>query len=310
MTMKEAIHKFLHDGDSVAFGGFVTNNKPYAAVREIIRQRRKGLYVEGGPAGGDIDMLIGAACVKVYFNSYTANSGFTQVSRRFRKAIEEGELIWEDYSLDVQAIMYHAAALGIPYIPVKNLLGSNMIDKWGISEDIRKNDSKLANRKLIVADNPFNPSEKVCLLPTPKIDTAIIHVQKASADGTCRIEGTPFVDVDIAMGATNCIITCEELVSGEELRREPWHNQLPNLVPDAVVHVPFGAHPSQCTNYYDYDAQFLSMYDEVSRTDKAFKVYLDEWVYGLEDNEAYLNKLGSARLTALRVKPGFGYVPE
>jgi glutaconate CoA-transferase subunit A len=205
--------------------------------------------------------------------------------------------------------MYHAAALGLPYVPVKNLLGSSMIDKWGISQEIRDNDPKLSSRKLIVANNPFNPDEQVCLLPTPKIDTAIIHVQRACSDGTCRIDGNTFVDTDIAMGATNCIVTCEELVSDEELRSEPWLNQLPNLVPDAVVHVPFGAHPSQCANYYDYDGLFFVMYDNASRTDEAFKEYLEEWVYGVEDNDAYINKLGAARLSNLHVKPGLGYVP-
>lgn len=310
MSMKEAISRYVHDGDCLALGGFVTNKKPYAAVREIIRQGIKDLYIEGGPAGGDVDMLIGAGLVKVYLNSYIANSGFTQVCRRFRQAVEKGKLLWEDYSLDVQPIMYHAAALGLPYVPVKNLLGSGMVDKWGISTDVREKDPKLPSRKLIVANNPFNGDEQVCLLPTPKIDTAIIHVQKASEDGTCRIDGNVFIDVDIAMGATNCIVTCEELVSTEELRREPWLNQLPKVVPDAVVHAPFGAHPSQCTNYYDYDPDFLHMYDQMSRTEEDFAKFLDEWVYSLEDNAAYLDKLGGTRLTSLRVKPGVGYVPR
>ncbi|MEN6326778.1 MAG: CoA-transferase [Syntrophomonas sp.] len=310
MTMEEAIHQYVRNGNCVTLGGFVTNRKPYAAVREIIRQGVKNLYIEGGPAGGDVDMLIGAGCVKTLLNSYFANSGFTEVCRRSRQAIESGAILWEDYSLDVQALMYHAAALGLPYIPVKNMLGSSMIDKWGISTDIRKNDSKLASSKLMVSPNPFNPDERVCLLPTPKIDTAIIHVQKACADGTCRIEGNVFMDIDIAMGATNCIVTCEELVSHDELRREPWRSQLPNLVPDAVVHVPNGAHPSQCAGYYDYDAEFLRMYDEVSRNEETFKNYLHQWVYETKDNDGYMAKLGAVRLANLRVKPGYGYVPE
>ncbi len=309
MNMKEAVSTFVHDGDCIALGGFVTNRKPYAAVREIIRQGIKDLYLEGGPAGGDVDMLIGAGCVKVYFNSYFANSGFTEVCRRARHAIEQGTILWEDYSLDVQTLLYHAAALGLPYIAVKNMLGSNMIDKWGIAAEVWEKDPKLASRKLMVTSNPFNPDEQVCLLPTPKIDTAIIHVQRASAGGICRIYGNTFVDVDIAMGATNCIVTCEELVSEDVLRKEPWLNQLPELVPDAIVHAPYGAHPAQCTNHYDYDGQFLKMYDQASRTDEEFIKYLTEWIYGTEDNDAYLEKLGVSRLFNLRVKPGYGYVP-
>ncbi|TEB04451.1 Glutaconate CoA-transferase subunit A [Pelotomaculum schinkii] len=307
MSMEEAISKFVHNGDCIALGGFVTNRKPYAAVYEIMRQGIKNLYIEGGPAGGDVDMLIGAGCVKVLFNSYLANSGYSQVCRRFRKAIEEGEILWEDYSLDVQPIIYHAAALGLPYVAVKNMLGSSLVEKWGIPEDVWENDPKLAPRKLIIERNPFNPEEQVCLLPTPKIDTAIIHVQKASTDGTCRIEGAVFVDIDIAMGATNCIVTCEELVHPSELRREPWLNQLPNIVPDAVVHVPYGAHPSQCANYYDYDANYYKLYDRVSGDDQKFKEFLDEWVYGVKNQSEYMNKLGFNRFANLWVRPGYGY---
>ncbi|NPV28038.1 MAG: CoA transferase subunit A [Firmicutes bacterium] len=309
MTLEEAISKFVRDGDCIAFGGFVTNKKPYAAVREIIRQGKKDLYIETGAAAGDVDMLIGAGCVKVLFNSYVANSGFSQVCRRFRKYVQEGKILWEDYSLDVQTILYHAAALGLPFVAVKNMLGSDMVNKWGIPEEVWRNDPKLPSRKLIVDRNPFNPEEEFCFIPTPKIDVAIIHVQKAAPDGTARIEGPVFNDIELAMAATNCVITCEELVHPEELRHEPWLNQIPNVVPDAVVHVPYGAHPSQCANYYDYDALFFRMYDRISGDDELFKQFLDEWVYGPKDHFEYLDKLGASRLINLRVRPGYGYVP-
>jgi len=309
MTMREAVKKYIHDGDHIALGGFVTNKKPYAAVHEIIRQGIKDLYLEGGPGGGDTDMLIGAGCVKVLFNSYMANSGFTQVSRRFRKYVEEGKILWEDYSLDVQPMMYHAAALGLPYVAVKNMLGSSLVDKWGIPEEVYKSDPKLPAFKLKVEQNPFNPDEKVCLLPTPKIDVGIIHVQQAAPDGTCRIDGPIFLDTDVAMAATHCIVTCEQIVHPDELRAEPWRNQLPNVIPDAVVEVPHGAHPSQCTNYYDYDAMYLRMYDKVSADDELFEEFLNEWIRSTKDHNEYLDKLGASRLLELKVKNGFNYVP-
>ncbi len=307
--MHDAINNYVHDGDCIALGGFVTNKKPYAAVCEIIRQGKKDLYVQTGAAGGDVDMLIGAGLVKVLFNSYLANSGFTQVGRRFRQAVEQGELLCEDYSLDVQCVLYHAAALGLPFIAVKNMLGSSLIDKWGIPAEIYKNDPKLPPFKLKVDCSPFNPDEKVCYLPVPVIDTAIIHVQQAAPDGTCRIEGSLYGDMDISMAATNCIVTCEELVSPALLRSEPWRNQLPNISVDAVVHAPYGAHPSQCANYYDYDGVFLRMYDKASRDDQSFKAFLDEWVYGVKDHNEYINKVGVSTLTGLHVTPGFGFKP-
>jgi glutaconate CoA-transferase, subunit A len=309
MSMQEAISNFVHDGDHLVLGGFVTNRKPYAAVHEIIRQGVKDLYLQSGPGGGDVDLLIGANCVKVLFNSYVANSGYTQVGRQFRKYIEEGKILCEDYSLDVQPIMYHAAALGLPYVPVKNMLGSSLIEKWGIPAETYKNDPKLPACKLIVTDNPFNPGEKVCLLPTPKMDVAILHVQQAAPDGTCRIDGPTFIDIDIAMGAKNCIVTCEQIVHPDWLRQEPWRNQLPKVIPVAVVEAPFGAHPSQCSGCYDYDGIFMRMYDKVSGNDELFDNFLNEYIRGTKDHKEYLNKLEAGFLMDLKVKNGWNYVP-
>ena len=104
MTAEQAVSHFVQDGDCLALGGFVTNRRPYALVREIIRQRKRKLYLEGGPSGGDMDMLIGAGCVEIMMVSYIANSGYTMVCRRFRDAVENGRILFDDYSLDVQTM--------------------------------------------------------------------------------------------------------------------------------------------------------------------------------------------------------------
>lgn len=307
LSLKEAISKFVEDGDHICFGGFTTNRKPYAAAYEILRQGQKDFVVEAGPAGGDWDMLIGAGRVKVYNNCYTANSGYSNVSRRFRNAVERGELLIEDYSQDAMMLMLHAAALGLPFLPVNLMLGSDLVEKWGLSKDLRKTLAKVPEDKLVIMENPFNPGEKVCALPVPRLDTAIIHVQKASPDGTCSIEGDEFHDIDIAIAARKTIVTCEELVSNEEIRKDPSKNSIPSFCVQAVVHVPHGAHPSQCYNYYDYDKQFLTDYDKISKTDEDFNKFLEEWVYGVEDHAAYLEKLGVNRLLKYKNVPGLGY---
>ena len=154
------------------------------------------------------------------------------------------------------------------------------------------------------------PGEKVIAVPVPRLDVAVIHVQKASINGTCSIEGDEFHDIDIAVAAKRCIVTCEELVTEEEIRKEPSKNSIPQFCVDAVVHVPFGAHPSQCYNYYDYDADFFKMYDTVTKTEEDFKAFLQEWVYDIKNNDEYIDKLGASRLTKLRVVPGFGYAAK
>lgn len=307
LTLPDAISKFVHSGDHIATGGFTTSRKPMAAMNEIIRQGQKDFIVEAGPAGSDWDMLIGAGRVKTYINCYTANPRFSNVSRRFRAAIEQGKLQFEDYSQDAAMMMFHGAALGLSYVPVRMMLGSGMEKEWGISEQQRRGNDKLPNQKFVIQDNPFHPGEKLLLLPTPRLDTAIIHVQMASPDGTCRIYGDPYQDVDLAFAARNTIVTCEELVSNEYIRREPERNTIPGIAVAAVVHVPYGAHPSQVFGLYDYDKEFYLDYDAAGHKDELFQRFLNEWVYGPKNHEEYLEKLGVARLLKLKVVPGVGY---
>jgi glutaconate CoA-transferase subunit A len=309
MTAEDAIRLHIRDGDCIAFGGFVTNRRPYALVREILRQKKRNLYVEGGPAGGDVDMLIGAGCVAAYSNSYIANSGYTAVSRRFRESVEKGTLLCEDYSLDVQTIAYHGAALGLAYVPVKNMLGSDLAKKWGISEEERAKHPKLPKKKVVIQDDPFNPGSPLCCIPTPDIDVACVHAQAASPDGTVRLAGAPFQDADIAIAARRTIVSCEELLPDEEIRRRPELNTLSGLCVDAVVHAPYGAHPAQCFGHYDYDSAFYREYDLASRTQEDFDAFIDTYVTACPGNDAYLDRIGASRLAALRVQPGTGYVP-
>lgn len=336
MNLHDAVAKYVKSGDTICFGGFTTNRKPYAVVGEILRQGQTDFTVWAGPAGGDWDMMIGEGRVKAYINCYTANSGYTNVSRRFRAAIEAGKLVYEDYSQDVLMLQLHAASLGLPFLPVRLMAGSGLVDFWGISKEQRKALDTVDNDKLVIMENPFEPGQKVVAVPVPKLDCAVIHVQKASPDGTCVIEGDEFHDVDVAVAAKRVIVTCEELVSNEWIRRNPENNKVFGECVSAVVHAPFGAWPSQCYNYYDCDGAALKEYDKASKYQDAedaqkqiakeaakaakkgipytapenpetFKDYLDKWVYSIKDNDDLLNKIGGARLAALRVVPGLGY---
>ena len=336
MSLHDAVAKYVQSGDTICFGGFTTNRKPYAVMGEILRQGQTDFTVWAGPAGGDWDMMIGEGRVKAYINCYTANSGYTNVSRRFRAAIEAGKLTYEDYSQDVLMLQLHAASLGLPFLPVKLMSGSGLCKFWGISEETRKTLDKVDNLKFAYVENPFNPGETVVAVPVPKLDTAVIHVQKASPDGTCIIEGDEFHDVDIAVAAKNVIVTCEELVSDEWIRRDPSVTSVFGECVSAVVHAPFGAWPSQCYNYYDCDDACMKEYDKASKyqdkedaekqiaKEKAkaekkglpynapvdpetFKDYLDKWVYSVKDNDELLDKIGGARLAKLKVIPGLGY---
>ena len=278
MSLHDAVEKYVCDNDVLCLGGFTTNRKPNAAVYEILRQGKTGFVGWSGPAGGDWDALIGEGRVRAYINCYTANSGYTNVARRFRAAIEKGELTYEDYSQDVLMLQLHAASLGLPYLPVRMMQGSGLVKFWGISEEKRRTMEGVDNLKCAEIENPFEPGEKLLAVPVPKLDCAIIHVQQASPDGTCIIEGDEFHDVDIAIAAKRTIVTCEEIVSDEYIRRDPTKTRIFGECVDAVVRAPYGAWPAQCYGYYDDDDKGLKEYDKASK-------YLDA-----EDAKAQLQK--------------------
>ena len=310
MTLHDAVAKFVEDGDSISFGGFTTNKKPMAAVYEVLRQGKKDFIAYAGPAGSDWDMMIGEDRVKAYINCYTADSGVTNVSRRFRKKIEAGELIYEDYSQDAIMYMLHASSMGLPFLPVRFMIGSGLVDEWGISKEVREGIEKLPNDKFVYMENPFAPGEMTVCLPVPKLDTAIIHVQKASPDGTCVLMGDEFHDIDIVVAAKKVIVTCEELVSNEIIRRDPQATKIPCFAVDAVCHVPYGAYPTQCYNYYDYDNAYLKAYGAASKTEEDFKAFLNEYVYGCKDHAEFLEKIGINSLLKLKVSDGYGYATD
>ena len=310
MTLHDAVAKFVEDGDSISFGGFTTNKKPMAAVYEVLRQGKKDFIAYAGPAGSDWDMMIGEDRVKAYINCYTADSGVTNVSRRFRKKIEAGELIYEDYSQDAIMYMLHASSMGLPFLPVRFMIGSGLVDEWGISKEVREGIEKLPNDKFVYMENPFAPGEMTVCLPVPKLDTAIIHVQKASPDGTCILMGDEFHDIDIVVAAKKVIVTCEELVSNEVIRRDPQATKIPCFAVDAVCCVPYGAFPTQCYNYYDYDNAYLKAYGNASKTEEDFKAFLNEYVYGCKDHAEFLEKIGINRLLKLKVSDGYGYATD
>ena len=291
MSLHDAVAQYVKTGDTICFGGFTTNRKPYAAMYEILRQGQTDFTVWAGPAGGDWDMMIGEGRVKAYINCYTANSGYTNVSRRFRAFIEQGKLVYEDYSQDVLMLQLHVASLGLPFLPVRLMQGSGLMKYWGISPEQRKEMPSVDDLKAVEIENPFEPGQKVVAVPVPKLDCAVIHVQKASPDGTCIIEGDEFHDVDIAVAAKRVIVTCEELVSDEYIRRDPTLTKVFGACVDAVVHVPYGAWPSQCYNYYDCDGAALKEYDKASKYQDA------------EDAKAQLAKAAAKAKKAADAKP-------
>ncbi len=299
------------DGATISFGGFTTQRHPMAFVYELIRQRRRDLYLFGHSPGGDWDILVGAGCVRRVELAYEADEAFGTVGPRWRRAVERGEVEWEDYSNFAMAARFAAGAMGIPFMPLGSLLGSDLVARRTLSDEERAADPRTASRKLHVIESPFNADDRVVLVPAIHTEFAVLHVQKATAQGTIRIEGQTFADVQQALCADTVIVTAEEIVDEDELRQEPERIPLPFFAVKHVCHVPFGAHPYAVFNCYDYDPLQLKAYHQAAADDATFAAYLERFVYGAKDHAAYLQAVGgSERLASLRAAPGYGYRPD
>lgn len=309
MTPEEAVRKFIRNGCQIAIGGFTINRNPMTIVYEIIRQGIKDLHLVCHSNGQALDVLIGAGCVRRVEIAYGGNGRFAPTCIRFRKAIQKGEIEFEDYSNYQMSLRFLAGALGIPFIPTKSGLGTDIINLEGFAPELRK-EKKIASKKLVVVQNPFNGREdNVVLLPSLNPDVALIHAQYVGEDGTVRVKGLTFADIEEAKSADVVIVTCEEIVPRSFIRLDPDQNSLPPFLIDAIVVVPYGAHPTACPYFYDYDASHLNVYKDVAKDDKLFSQYIDEWVYGVSSHEEYLKKVGGAALVRIKANTVLGYTP-
>jgi len=281
-----------------------------AFIYELVRLRRRDLYLYGHSPGGDWDILIGAGCVKRVELAYEADEAFSTVGTRWRLAVQRGEIEWEDYSNFAMVSRFAAGAMGIPFMPIRSMLGSDVLARQALSDEQRAADPRTCPRKLHVMESPFAPDDRVVLVPAIHTDFAVLHVQKATVDGTVRIEGQTFADVQQALCADTVVVTAEEIVAEEVLRREPERNPLPYFAVKHVCHVPFGAHPYAVFNYYDYDPR-QQVYHDSARDDATFQWYLEKFVYGVRNHAEYLEAVGGpARLDSLRADPAYGYRPD
>jgi glutaconate CoA-transferase subunit A len=309
MSAGEAVRRFIKDGSQIALGGFTVSRNPMAITYEIIRQGIRNLHLVCHSQGQSFDLLIGAGAVKRVEVAYGAMGRFASTCVRFRKAAERGEIEVEDYSNNQMSLRFLAGSLGMPFIPSRSGLGTDLLTKDGFSADIRGKD-KVALKKFALTRNPFSTEgEDILLLPALMPDVALIHAQYVGEDGTVRIKGLTFADLEEAKSADVVIVTCEEIVPREFIRLDPDQNALPPFLVDAIVRVPYGAHPTACRFFYDYDAKHLNMYKDVAKSDDSFKRYLDEWVYGVKSHEEYLDKLGGRGLMEIKANPIIGYTP-
>ncbi len=273
----EAVSSLVADGDYIVYDFSSLTRGPQALVREIIRQRKKDLWIGAEFTLHESSLLVGAGCAS------RIDVGFLGYGNYIGQAVCDGRVRVYEWTNGGLALRILAGARGVPFLPTRDLLGTD----------------NLAVSAAKVVDDPFT-GDPVCLVPALNPDVALIHAHQADVYGDARIFGTNLFALEAAMASHRVIVSAEEIIEPEEFRKDPMRTTIPYFLVDAVVHVPFGAYPGSMPARYEIDLAHVDMLNAI-RTDDQMRAYLDEYVHGVADHEEFLDrKVGAKRMKELR----------
>jgi 3-oxoacid CoA-transferase subunit A/glutaconate CoA-transferase subunit A len=279
MSVSEAIQRFVRDGDYVAVGGFGHIRVPMALIYEIIRQRRRNLAVAGKTAVHDMDVLIGAGCVSKVECAYSFGHELRGLSPAGRRGVESGKVqVVAEISNGGYQWRFLAGMMGVPFIPVRNLIGTDTFAR-SVAKQVR---------------DPWS-GKIVTLLPAAYPDVAFFHVPRCDKYGNAQIDGILVEDFELARAARRVLISTEEIVDEEDVRRDPRQTVIPFYVVDAVCEVPFGAHPTLMSYRYFFDEEHIHEWLTLAKTEEGAQEYFEKYVFGLADYDEYLERVGGLR---------------
>ncbi len=271
MSEKEAVEKLVADGDYVVYECNYLQRGPSALIREVIRQKKKDLWVGAKFTWVSAALLVGGGCAS------KLDVGFFLFGPVVEQAIREGRVKAFEYSNVVMTNRMMAGAMGLPFLPVRSFGGTDGFQYSGA--------------KLIT--DPYT-GEALTIVPALNPDVALIHVHQADVFGNARIFGTGISHVEAALASRKVIISTEEIVDTEEIRRDPGRTTIPYYVVDAVVHLPFGAYPGEMQGRYASDIPHVIQV--VGATMRGLiDQYLQQWVYGVASHAEMLDKLVGAQ---------------
>jgi acyl CoA:acetate/3-ketoacid CoA transferase alpha subunit len=285
MSTKEAVEKFVLDGAIIGMGGQNVARCAVNLAHEIIKQGKKDLTLTGCNLSMHMDLMVGAGLVrKCEFG--LAGLGRFGATFQFKRAIEEGRMEAEDFDHLVMVSRFLAGEMGIPFIPVRGLIGSDILNYQAPS----------TKKKFETMNNPWNQEEKVALVPAMQPDVTIVHVQKADEIGNIVIQGIASHEPELIRASKATIVSCEEIVPTEFFRSHSDYTTVPYHYIDAVVEQPFGAYPTATYGYYNFDVEHINYYQQCARAGgEHYKRYMNEYIYGCETFDDFLEKCGGVK---------------
>ncbi|MBM3313473.1 CoA transferase subunit A [candidate division WOR-3 bacterium] len=285
MSEQEAVATLVADGDYLGTELYGTVRAPMSLVREVVRQGKQRLRV-AGQGIHEIDLLLAADLVDTLDVTYIAWEVYG-ISPCLRRAVESGRVKTADWSNGGITWRFKAAAMGLPFLPIRSMLGT---------DTFRYSAAK-------VVEDPFTQAP-VCLVPALYLDVGLIHVHQADRYGNCRVEGISGFVHEMSRASKKLIVSTEEIVSTDEIRKYPEQTVIPYYLVDAVVEAKYGSHPGEMCYRYWRDGEHLQSFLADSADPAKTKAYLDKWVYGVKNHAAYVELVGTERLRQLESEIG------
>lgn len=283
-TLAEAA-SLVKDGDHVAIGGCLLSRTPIALIRELIRRQPQRLEVSRNLACYEADLLMVAGAITRLTTSWMGIGLPWGVSKVMRHFVESGQVEFDEWSHLALGLRYRAAAMGLSFLPTRSMLGSDLI----------------RNKQVRLMADPFT-GEQLCAVPALRPDVALIHVHRADRYGNGQIDGYTHMDADLSRAAGRVIVSAEEIIEPEELRRHGDRTIVPFFTVNAVVEARFGAFPHECWGEYDADFDAIGEYADSVAADgpHAARQWLERWVVEPESFADYLALFGDDRISARR----------
>ena len=277
MSLDEAACR-VADGEHVAVGGCTLSRTPMAMIWALIRAHKRDLTVSRSIVSTEGDLLFASGVSEHILTSWFSQGIVWGISKVMRHYTEGGKARFEEWSHMSIGLRYRAGAMGVPFMPVRSMMGSGVAGRLA---DLRE------------IECPFT-GEKLMLLPALNPDVALIHVQRCDAYGNAQIDGLQFMDADIAMAANRVIMTTERIISNDRIRRAPDQTKIPFFAVDAVVEVPYGSAPHECYGMYEPFFGHLDEYAEATKRDPeaGAREYLERYYAAPKDWSEYLDLLG------------------
>jgi glutaconate CoA-transferase subunit A len=281
MTVSAAVNRFIQDGDYIASGGFGGVRIATALLHEIVRQRKKHLGLSGHTATHDFQILAAGRCFDRCDIAYIVGLELRGLSPNARRLMESGEVRVTEWSNATLAWRYKAAAMGIPFLPCRTVLGTD-VERHSAAKEI---------------ECPFT-GIKLLAVPALYPDVAILHVHRADIYGNCQVDGITIADCDVAHASKRVIVSTEHLVDTNEIRKDPTRTLLPYWLVDAVCHVRYGSYPGNMPYEYYSDEAHLAEWLQAEQEPARLEAHLDKYIFKTTCFEEYLELKGGARRMA------------